>query len=161
MVPRPGCSIWPANESFAARIFQPSSSCRSRGCWQVAAGYETEPLVVRLSPAQATIPASSSVEFYAEGNFGKYSSVDWRVVEAANLGVNCTLGFVHGQPAPSPPAGCTAGWLEVEVFLGLTGYPTKQARYHAPATAGTYHVAVLVALGDSHGTANATVTVLP
>jgi hypothetical protein len=124
-------------------------------------GYETEPLVVRLSPAQAAIPAHSSAEFYAEGNFGKYSSVDWRVVEAANLGVNCTLGVMYGQTAPQPPAGCTAGWLEVEVFLGLTGYPTKEATYHAPTSPGTYHVAAIVTLGESSSVANATVTVLP
>lgn len=108
---------------------------------------------VGIAPASPTVTAGGTVDLTASGpTIVKYTLVTWRVDED---GGDAACTSVYSPPAqPTPPtSGCAAGWLSVEQMYGFV--PNVRATYHAPSTAGTFHVTAHVenldhTTGDGH-----------
>lgn len=104
------------------------------GCGSGANGSNPNNVTVAVSPMSVTIPASGEVTLQAtvKGSPGAPSAV-WFIAE---LAVNGASGSQCNWSGTTQPAGpCPDGTIEiVDVSSSLT------VKYHAPSTAGTFHV---------------------
>jgi hypothetical protein len=118
-------------------------------------------VVASVSPAQVSVPVGETVSLV--GNATGFTNaeqvaVDWWVQEAKDSG-----GDTCAYLKPPPLSACEFGYV---IFGPVAKFPSS-ASYHAPQTAGTYHV-TFEATQFSYGafehvtkSASATITVTP
>ena len=104
------------------------------GCGSGGSGSNPNNVTVAVSPMSVTIPASGEVILQAtvKGSPGAPSAV-WFIAE---LAVNGASGSQCNWSGTTQPAGpCPDGTIE-----GADASSSLTVKYHAPSTAGTFHV---------------------
>jgi hypothetical protein len=104
------------------------------GCGGGASGADPNNVTVAVSPMSVTIPASGQVTLQAtvQGSPGAPSAT-WFIAELAVNGASGSQCNWSGTTRPAGP--CPAGTIE-----GADAIPGLTVKYHAPSTAGTFHV---------------------
>jgi hypothetical protein len=103
-------------------------------CGGGANGSNPNNVTVAVSPMSVTIPASGEVTLQAtiKGSPGAPSAT-WFIAELATNGASGSQCNWSGATQPAGP--CPDGTIEIaDASAGLT------VKYHAPSTAGTFHV---------------------
>ena len=103
------------------------------GCGGGANGSSPNNVTVAVSPMSVTIPANGEVTLQAsiKGSPGTPSAT-WFIAELATNGASGAQCNWSGTTQPAGP--CPDGTIELADAPGLT------VKYHAPSTAGTFHV---------------------
>ena len=120
-------------------------------------------ITLTITPAEATVAANGTVTFTAtSAGFTAKPVVSWYMQEGPATPATPTYcGYLNPTTPPSM-TNCPAGY----VTYGSDQGPSGTAVYHAPGTAGTYHVVFLAGQYDGFvivggKTATAAVTVTP
>ena len=104
------------------------------GCGGGASGANPNNVTVAVSPMSATIPANGEVSLQAtvKGSPGAPSAT-WFIAELATNGASGAQCNWSGSTQPAGP--CPDGTIE-----GADASSSLTVKYHAPNTAGTFHV---------------------
>jgi hypothetical protein len=119
----------------------------------------TSEVTISVTPSQTTIQAGSSIALLGDAKgFSATPIVQWWIQESHDTKGANDCGYLSNQVPPQ--TGCPYGYVVYDAVA--EGVPSA-ATYHAPLTAGTYHVTFtatqLVEFDSLSKTVQATITV--